>query len=549
MTREDADTLPEYAANPFIARLPPILSAAECFGRLRHLPDHDPAERRRPAHERLHCLGRLLTYFDPNERHLALESRIDLMIRQGYLGRNPLTTSYYQRLRNDHARVAQRDLTAEAVPMSSTASSLTLIGVSGMGKTLSVDRILRRYPETIPHEAPLHIVQVPWLRLECPYKGSVKQLCLSFFAHMDERLGTDFARRHGGARSSIDSAALQMAAIANRHAVGVIVIDEIQHLMEARGTGRDEMLNFLVTLVNHCSTPVLLIGTPKALPLLQGAFRQARRASGLGSLTWDRMPRSKTWDRFITQLWSCQWTREESPLTDEIREVLYDESQGIIDVVIKLTMLAQMRAISFSALRPGPERLDAALLRRTARDHLGLIRPMIEALRHGKSRALQDYDDLRFLDSHVQDALQSAQAEAIALDPIVPLPPRPRTRRNDSQTLIDALVALGVPQLQATLMIADAQAMDPGADPSTIRQSVLTMLREGPGQPESQTGGGGGEVTRLTKPQPALDLRQINGDLTNHHTRLLATGLVRPPASDPMIVDPSFAAFRQQRLR
>lgn len=88
-----------------------------------------------------------------------------------------------------------------------------------------------------------------------------------------------------------------MAEIANRHALGVPVIDEIQHLMEARGAGRDEMLNLLVTLVNHCSTPVMLIGTRKAPPLLQGAFRQARRAGGLGGIDWDRMPRGRTRDR------------------------------------------------------------------------------------------------------------------------------------------------------------------------------------------------------------------------------------------------------------
>ena len=191
--------LPEYASNPFIARLPPIQSAAEWFGWLETLPRYEDDDRLRATHERVHFVGRLLSYFDPNERHLALAMWIDLVIRQGYLGRNPLTTSYYQRLRNDHARIARRDLSAETVPMTSTASSLTLIGVSGMGKTISTTRILKRYPETIVHKDPFHIVQVPWVRLECPYKGSVKQLCLSFFARMDELLGTDFARRHGGA--------------------------------------------------------------------------------------------------------------------------------------------------------------------------------------------------------------------------------------------------------------------------------------------------------------------------------------------------------------
>ncbi|MBL9059940.1 MAG: ATP-binding protein, partial [Mangrovicoccus sp.] len=384
----------------------------------------------------------------------------------------------YQRLRNDHARIARRDLSAETVPMTSTASSLTLIGVSGMGKTISTTRILNRYPETIVHSDPFHIVQVPWVRLEYPHKVSVKQLCPSFFDRMDALLGTDFARRYGGARSSIDGVVLQMAAIDNSHAIGLIVIDEIQHLMEARGTGRDEMLNFLVTLVNHCSTPVMLIGTPRALPLLQGAFRQARRASGLGSLSWGRMARGATWDAFVTQIWSCQWTREPSPLSDEIREVLYDESQGIVDVVIKLYLVAQLRAISRSALWPGRERLDAALLRRAARVHLALIRPMIESLRSGKGQYRPDFDDLRALDAHVREVLETAVARAAAAaasdgslpDPIL-------RRRSQTDTLAEALSEFGIPLDQARLMFREAEARRPGAIRDDLRAAVLALLR------------------------------------------------------------------------
>jgi hypothetical protein len=285
-----------------------------------------------------------------------------------------------------------------------------------MGKTASTTRILKRYPETIVHDDPFHIVQVPWVRLECPKKGSVKQVCLRFFDRMDELLGTDYARRNGRARLATDALVFQMAMIANRHAVGLIVIDDVQHLLEASRTGRDQLLNLISVLKINSSTPVMLIGTPKAIPLLQGTFHQARRASGLGTLTWDRMARGATCDAFVTQLWSCQWTREPSPLSDEVREVLYDESQGIIDVVIKLYMVAQLRAISPSAQQP--ERLDADLLRRAAAEHLAQLRPKIAALRSGKGHQHgPDFDELRSLDGHVQDVLQTALAKAAAAAP------------------------------------------------------------------------------------------------------------------------------------
>lgn len=137
--------LPEYAGNPFIARLPSPMSVHEALAALTDLPAYSPDERRYPAHLRCHCIQRLARYFDPMNRHLTLESRIGALIRQGYIGRNPNTTDFIQRLHNDHERVIQRDLHASLYPVETTASGFALIGCSGIGKSRSIDRILRLY--------------------------------------------------------------------------------------------------------------------------------------------------------------------------------------------------------------------------------------------------------------------------------------------------------------------------------------------------------------------------------------------------------------------
>ncbi|MDD2869927.1 hypothetical protein [Neomegalonema sp.] len=104
----DESLLPEYAANPFIARLPPPLSVEAALAALTDLPSFNAEERLYPAHLRAHCIQRLGQYFEPLIRHLTLEQRIGLLIRQGYLGRNPMTTDYIHRLRNNHERIMQR---------------------------------------------------------------------------------------------------------------------------------------------------------------------------------------------------------------------------------------------------------------------------------------------------------------------------------------------------------------------------------------------------------------------------------------------------------
>lgn len=357
----------------------------------------------------MHYIQRLARYFDPLTRHLSLEQRIGMLIRQGYVGRNPLTTDYVRRLRNNHERALHRDLERDPLhPVTTTATGFSLIGASGLGKTRSVDSILRLYPQIVEHDAPMVLKQVVWLKLECPHHGSAKQLCISFFNEMDSILGTQFQARHGSGRAALDEMVVHMAATADRHALVILVIDEIQHLMQAPGTGRDDLLNFLVTLINKIGLPVMIIGTPAALPLLDGAFRQARRASGLGSATWKPDIHDGDWSHFIERMWSFQWTKKSTPLDREIRAALADESQGVVDVVLKLFMLTQLRAIQLGALRDREEIMDAGLIREVAKTEFSLIAPMIEALRRGDQRALQQYDDLRPLEDFVQQSLKEA---------------------------------------------------------------------------------------------------------------------------------------------
>ena len=88
-TSSEPTTLPEYANNPFIRALPPLLSAKECLETLASRPEFKDEERTYPAHIRAHCLQRLNHYLEPLEQHLQLEMIFSTLIRQGYLGRNP----------------------------------------------------------------------------------------------------------------------------------------------------------------------------------------------------------------------------------------------------------------------------------------------------------------------------------------------------------------------------------------------------------------------------------------------------------------------------
>ncbi|MFH4082210.1 transcriptional antiterminator, partial [Acinetobacter baumannii] len=83
-------------------------------------------------------------------------------------------------------------------------------------------------------------------------------------------------------------------------------------------------------------------------------LRGNRRAAGFGSVLWEPIKNEPNlelnnrifkseWNAFTDALWKYQWlNKADMHLSDEIRECLYDLSQGILDIAVKLFVLAQI---------------------------------------------------------------------------------------------------------------------------------------------------------------------------------------------------------------
>lgn len=85
----------EYKGNPFIEALPEIKSKEEVIESLAMYPIYSDAERVLEDHIRIHIISeRLFNVFQPLPRHISLENRISIMIRNGYMSRNPLSKEY-----------------------------------------------------------------------------------------------------------------------------------------------------------------------------------------------------------------------------------------------------------------------------------------------------------------------------------------------------------------------------------------------------------------------------------------------------------------------
>ncbi|MGK9484728.1 ATP-binding protein [Bacillus tropicus] len=393
--------LSEYDNNPFIEALPPIFDEDDVLERFMVTPRITEQDKQSETNIRYHVLKRVKNFIQPLPIHFEVERRLSTLIRRGYLARNPLDKTFLERIRVLHQlredeEGAHKYIDERLNYIRSTADSLSIIGISGIGKTTAIERLLLMYPQVIKHEAYkrqlFNRTQIVWLKIDCPYDGSLSTMCKGFFKAIDDLLGTRYLEKYGYLNRVTSTMLLHMTSLASMYGIGVLVIDEIQHLLHSKND-QEEMLNFFVTLSNTVGIPTVLIGTSKAQQLFKGNFRQARRAASDGAIIWDRMAEdSEEWEFFLETLWELQCLKTRSELTGEIKKTFYEECQGITSVAVNLFILAQERAL-FDESNEG-ETITSRVLKRTAKEDMKIIQPMLNAIRKNDLKAMYKYEDI-----------------------------------------------------------------------------------------------------------------------------------------------------------
>lgn len=397
--------LPSYKGNPLLEALRPILKEEEVAALLRYDPGYNEEYRQWASELRLHLILDAMRFVEPLTNHIALQQILDGLIRSGYVERNPFPRKAH--LLKSRARLERiKEGLGSLPPPHSTGREVSVIGLSGVGKSTALRSILALYDQVINHgryrDQPFTLRQLVYVKLECPQDGSLGGLCKAFFKEVDRLLETNTYHLYvRSGKRTVDEMLIDMAGVASRHFLGLLVIDEIQNLREAQGDGAARAHNFLVQLDNELGIPVVLVGTPRAQAVLTGEFRRARRASGLGAFPWDRMREDGEWDVFLKALWKYQYVRKPIPFTEELRHTLYFESQGITDLAVKLYMLAQVEAIA-RATDDGEvkveEEVTKDLIEEVAQDRLRYMQRFLNALRKNDPAELKKYQDIAPLD-------------------------------------------------------------------------------------------------------------------------------------------------------
>ena len=428
----------------------------------------------------------LLRIYQPCEKDIDIYAKIERCIRWGYADRNPLSLEFVKQQHYEYEAHLRDEGFIKYTQLHPNTSGFSLIGISGLGKSTTLQHVLNLYPQVIRHTnyegIPFNETQITWIHMDCPNDGSLKGLCAGFFEQIDNILGTDYFTQYDEKRTSLNKMRIGMARIARTYHLGIIVIDEIQSLCVSKDKSVPvKTLNFLVTLVNTIGIPVILVGTPRALSFLQKEFQQAKRASGQGDALWDRMQNDDVWRMFVKAIWKYQYTKHPVELTEKMYDALYEEAVGVPFLAVNIYKLVQEYAIY-----SGEETFTDRSFHTIASQKMRLTLEMRRALLSEKDINLEQYLDLTpfkpidFKNTIVQ-----------SINPPEPKAPEPVQKYDIRETAVQALLAFGIDRPSASKHVGRILAKNPSYTQSSViaREAYNDYLQYSSGRSLSDTTG------------------------------------------------------------
>jgi len=506
----------DYEGHPLINALPPINSPEGTANLIKRMPIIRPEEVSLPAHIRRHAMLRIMDGFlYPTKAHLQLEQTISCMIRQGYLSRNIADKSYQDTLNRtvEITKSVARNAGNEALISS-------VFGCSGAGKSTAVEAVLVGYDQVIIHPNYQH-VQIVWLKVETPHNASVKSLCINFFRALDSVLdnNAEYERQYVKPKAGTDILLGDFARVAALHSIGLLVIDEIQHLDLNTKNSAEEILQFFIKLTNIIKLPILFIGTPKAYKLFSPLMSSARRSAQVGSLNWARFNNSNRtekgteWERFFERLWSLQWFKSLQPSTSRMQELFWDLSQGIAHVAVALFYLSQTRAITLKK-----EHISEDIALQVFNEELHMIKPMISALRSGREDEIEKFTDLEIPKSIFVNNAETFPNNTQAS--------RPAENKDDTPTVLDKLtnmlIDMGIGEDIAPIVAEQAVSELPNGNLFDLVAHIKNLKEKPPANNKPNKS----KTVKLVPAYVAGDLRLMHDKTGKTYSTMKKSGVV-----------------------
>lgn len=226
---------PLYDNNPFIEALPPMLSGRALIHALAVIPPYSDNDRDRSTGERLQLLSSLYEFYQPLSMTIDLYCEIYTAMQHCY-GQYSVQ-SEAAAMQNGYSLMHGNALAASI----GGGNSFSVVGVSGLGKSTALQRVLSLYPQVIEHTEyhgqKFYCHQIPYLVVQTPHDASIKALILDIYLQIDSLIGTCYQRDALSRRLSIDVLVSQLNQIVRVNHIGLLVIDELQNIAYRKSDG------------------------------------------------------------------------------------------------------------------------------------------------------------------------------------------------------------------------------------------------------------------------------------------------------------------------
>ena len=332
-----------------IKKLPPMLSGSELERALTILPEYDPAIVNENEAMRLIALTDIYKVFVPNQMSREIYSKLYLALLRS-LQKKESKLRVKQTLENHRAILQQ-----EHSGILGGSDSFTIIGVSGIGKSSSISRVVQLLTKepVIEMDKPYGKI-LPCVLVQCPFDSSVKGLLLEIIRVVDEQLGSSYYPKATSARATTDMLIGTVSQICLNH-IGILVVDEIQNVAISKN-GRN-LLGALLQLINCSGISICMVGTPECTEFFTQAMQLARRSLGL---QYEAMDYGAEFEKLCHTLFQYQYVKNPAELDDAIVRWLYEHSNGNVSTVVTLLHDAQEIAILEGSEVLNLETLNAA---------------------------------------------------------------------------------------------------------------------------------------------------------------------------------------------
>lgn len=365
-------------------------------------------------HERLHLVSTVRDLHLPSPAGIAVARQVDLMLREGYRHRSPTSAKGWQSIYALSSPSLADQLGMTPAMMGSPLAA-AVVGVSGVGKTASIERALSLYPQCVEHDSFPQMAhghkQLVWLKVEVPGSGKGIDLARALWLATDIAMGTDYSSRKPvvDAKSGAVLLNLWLRRVAC-HYLGFISLDEIQNLFKIATLAQrksvkkvierpqlrivdDEALKFILTLINVAKIPIMVSGTHDAMEIFETRLSTSQRLTIEGLIRFEHAltPEDAYFrDILLPALFKYQFLDHKAECNPQWRELMHGYTAGLPRLCVNLWIQAQRLALERNA-----KCIDFKHVKDVMSTTMSPSMKGVDALLSGDSRRYAQYEDLR----------------------------------------------------------------------------------------------------------------------------------------------------------